>query len=107
MKGDILNISKRRQHAFLLFTCAILMLSTLVGCGPSTADLAAVDYTPLENDDWEVSTPTEQGLDPMLVAELYLNAAELETLYGLLVIKNGHLIAEGYFNGGRSNKRTF
>jgi CubicO group peptidase (beta-lactamase class C family) len=34
----------------------------------------------------------------MLVAELYSNAAELETLYGLLVVKNGLLIAEAYFN---------
>ncbi|MHC4720663.1 MAG: serine hydrolase domain-containing protein [Planctomycetota bacterium] len=47
-----------------------------------------------------MSTPAEQGPDPMLVAELYHNAAELETLYGLLVIKNGYLIAEGYFNEG-------
>jgi hypothetical protein len=36
----------------------------------------------------------------MLVAELYRDAAELETLYGLLVIKNGRLIAEKYFNEG-------
>jgi CubicO group peptidase (beta-lactamase class C family) len=42
----------------------------------------------------------------MLVAELYYNAAELETLYGLLVIKNGHLIAEKYFNEG-SVEETF
>jgi CubicO group peptidase (beta-lactamase class C family) len=67
---------------------------------PRTEDLAAVVYTPLPGNDWKVSTPAEQGLDPMLVAELYLDAAELETLYGLLVIKNGFLIAEGYFNGG-------
>jgi CubicO group peptidase (beta-lactamase class C family) len=93
--------SKGRQRSFLLITSAILILSMLlVGCGPSTAELEAVDYTPLPGDDWKVSTPAEQGLDPMLVAELYLNAAELETLYGLLVIKNGHLIAEGYFNEG-------
>jgi hypothetical protein len=58
----------------------------LVGCGPSTEDLEAVEYTPLPGDDWEVSTPAQQGLDPMHLAELYLNAAELETLYGLLVI---------------------
>ncbi|MFA9405942.1 MAG: serine hydrolase domain-containing protein, partial [Anaerolineales bacterium] len=58
-------------------------------------------------DDWVVSTPAEQGLDPMLVAELYLNAAELETLYGLLVIKNGHLIAEGYFNEGSVEQKAF
>jgi CubicO group peptidase (beta-lactamase class C family) len=34
------------------------------------------------------------------VAELYYNADELETLYGLLVVKNGYLVAEDYFNAG-------
>ena len=97
---------KRRQLSFILFTTVILILSMLVGCGPSTEDLEAVDYTPLPGDDWKVSTPAEQGLDPMVVAELYLNAAELETLYGLLVIKNGHLIAEGYFNEGTFDRKN-
>jgi CubicO group peptidase (beta-lactamase class C family) len=68
--------------------------------GPQTEELEAVDYTPLPRDDWKVSTPAAQGLDPMLVAELYLEAGGLSTLYGLLVIKNGYLIAEGYFNEG-------
>jgi CubicO group peptidase (beta-lactamase class C family) len=67
---------------------------------PRTEELKAVDYTPLSRNDWKVSTPAKQRLDPMLVAELYRDAAELETLYGLLVIKNGDLIAEGYFNEG-------
>ena len=98
---------KMHQHAFLLFISMILILAMLVGCGPSTEELEAVDYTPLAGDDWEVSTPAEQGLDPMLVAELYLNAAELETLYGLLVIRNGHLIAEGYFNEGSVELKAF
>ena len=55
----------------------------LVGCGPSgpsVQDLEAVGYTPLLGDDWKVSTPAEQGLDPMLVAELYYNADKLETI---------------------------
>ena len=52
---------------------------------PRTEELEAVEYTPLPGDDWKLSTSAEQGLDPMLVAELYLNAAELETLDGLLV----------------------
>ena len=94
------NPIKKRQNPFHLFIGVILVLSMLVGCGPSTEDLEAVDYTPLLGDDWEVSTPEEQGLDSMLLAELYYNAAELETLYGLLVIKNGYLIAEDYFNAG-------
>jgi len=73
---------------------------------PRAEDLEAVVYTPLPGDDWKVSTPAEQGLDPMLVAELYLDAAEMETLYGLLVIKNGHLIAEGYFNEGSVGQKA-
>ena len=67
---------------------------------PQTEDLAAITYTPLAEGDWEVSTPEAQELDPMRVAELYLDAAALETIYGLLVIKNGHLIGERYFHEG-------
>ena len=85
---------------------AISILALLVGCsGPSTEDLQAVDYTPLPGEDWQVSTPAEHGLDPMLLAEFYLDAAELETLYGLLVVKDGELIAEDYFNAGSVEQR--
>ena len=33
-----------------------------------------------------------------MLSKLYHEASELETLYGLLVIRNGVLIAEKYFN---------
>jgi CubicO group peptidase (beta-lactamase class C family) len=100
--------TKRRQHAFLLLATVVFVLtaSGLVGCGQSTEELEAVDYTPLTGGDWEVATPAEQGLDPTLVAELYLNAAELERLYGLLVVKNEHLIAEKYFNEGSVEQKA-
>jgi CubicO group peptidase (beta-lactamase class C family) len=91
---------KQHRYSILLVAAVILILSMLVGCGPSTADLEAVEYTPLSRDDWEVSTPEAQGLDPMLVAEMYYNASKLETIYSLLVIRNGSLIAEKYFNHG-------
>ena len=97
--------SQRRQHRFLLIASAILITSMLAGCGPSAADLEAVDFAPLVREDWEVSTPEEQGLDPMLVAEVYYDAAELETIYSLLVIKNGYLIAEDYFNEGSVDQK--
>jgi CubicO group peptidase (beta-lactamase class C family) len=83
------------------------MLPVLVGCGGvSTEELEAVDYAPLDRSDWEVSTPAEQGLDPMLVAEMYRDAAELETLYSLLVVKNGYLVAETYFNEGSVDQKA-
>ncbi|MGD1992174.1 MAG: serine hydrolase [Anaerolineae bacterium] len=53
-----------------------------------------------------MSTPEEQGLDPELVAELYLEASELETIYGLLVVKDSYLVAEGYFNGWTSGRQV-
>lgn len=73
---------------------------------PRAEELEAVEYAPLAGDDWKVSTPAEQGLDTMLVAELYLDAAEMENLYGLLVVKNGYLIAEGYFNEGSVEQKA-
>ena len=96
----VMYTSKRRQDFFLIFTIVILVLPSLMGCGPSSEALEAVDYTPLPGDELKLSTPLEQGLDPTLVAELYHNASELEGLYGLLIVKNGHLIAERYFNEG-------
>jgi CubicO group peptidase (beta-lactamase class C family) len=94
-----------RQYSLLIIAIVLLIMSALPSSGPSIDDLLAVDYTPLPGDDWEVSTPAEQGLDPMLVAELYYNAAKLETLYSLLVVKNGYLIAEDYFNDGSIDQK--
>jgi CubicO group peptidase (beta-lactamase class C family) len=72
----------------------------IMSCGPSAAELQAVDYTPVTIDTWPLSNPEEQGLDPELVAELYYNASQLETAYSLLLFKDGSLIAEDYFNIG-------
>jgi CubicO group peptidase (beta-lactamase class C family) len=78
----------------------VLLVSALSGCGPSSQDLAAVDYAPLPAYDWKVSTPEAQGLDPLLAARLYYNARQVETIHSLLVVKDGYLVAEDYFNGG-------
>jgi CubicO group peptidase (beta-lactamase class C family) len=96
--------TQNQRLSYLVLASAMLLI--LIGCGPSAEELAAVDYTPLAGDDWNVSTPADEGLDPDLVAELYVNAADVETLQALLVIKNGNLIAEGYFNGGGIGQDT-
>ena len=108
------NSLKPHKYSPRWVIIVVLTLSILAGCdssnildtSPSTEELAAVDYTPLQRDDWEVSTPEEQGLDPELVAELYYDAAHLDTLYSVLVIKNGTLIAEEYFNQGSVGRKT-
>ncbi len=68
---------------------------------PGPEDLKSVEYAPqLLRDGWKVSTPEEQGLDPNLVAELYLDAEFASRFYSALIIKNGYLVAEKYFNDG-------
>ncbi len=84
-----------------------VVLLCLAGCYPSADELQAIVYAPLAlNDGWEVSTPEAEGLDPMLVARLFYYAQHVETIEALLVLKNGHLIAEGYFNDGGPNEST-
>lgn len=78
----------------------------MAACGPSTEQLQAVDYAPIAGDDWETSTPDQEGLDPELVADLFLDAADLETIYGLVVVKNGRLVAEDYWNQGAIDQPT-
>jgi CubicO group peptidase (beta-lactamase class C family) len=90
----------------LLLAATALVLLALSGCGPSTEELRAVDYEPLAGDGWEVSTPAQEGLDPDLVARLYHDAAGLEKIYSLLVVSNGQLIAEDYFNLGRIDQQA-
>jgi CubicO group peptidase (beta-lactamase class C family) len=96
----------------LVGASAMLILLSLISCvplfgfGPTEDELRAVDFTPLVREDWQVSTPEAEGLDPLLVAEAYYNAAQLETIHSLLVIKNGRLIAEDYFNGGEITQST-
>ena len=94
------------RNVLFSFTGILLALFVLLGCGCCTWDLDLVEYTPVTVDDWEVSTPEAQGLDPNLVAQLYFNAAKVETLQALLVIKDGYLIAEGYFNDGGIDQNT-
>jgi CubicO group peptidase (beta-lactamase class C family) len=81
------------------------ILFTLTACGPSKEDLSKVEYAPLLREDWPISTPVDQGLSAEKVAELYFEAGKMETLYSLLVVKNGYLVAEDYFNEGAIDNR--
>jgi len=90
------------------FFCFGLLASAVIlhACGPSPAELAAVEYQPLPGGQWPVSSPAQQGLAPELVAKLYYNAADVDTIEALLVIKNGYLVAEKYFHNGGPEKKT-
>ena len=56
-------------------------------------------YEPVvRNDGWLISTASEQGTDPGTLDNVYREAKRISNLYSLLVVKNGYLIAEKYFN---------
>lgn len=72
---------------------------------PRPGELADVRFAPAAGADWPVAAPADVGLDPALLAELYLDAAHVEKLYGLLVVRHGKLVAEGYWHGSAREKK--
>ena len=67
----------------------------------STAEeRGAVKFAPQQRADWAVAKPEEVGIDRKLLADLYLEAEHVKNLWGLLVVKDDKLVAEGYFNKG-------
>jgi CubicO group peptidase (beta-lactamase class C family) len=57
-------------------------------------------YQPVDRDDgWQISTAEEQNVDPEKLKDVYLAAGQLNNIYSLVVVKNGFLVGEKYFNG--------
>lgn len=54
--------------------------------------------------EWPVSTPAAEGLDQQKIDSAYIIVEELGFVDALLVIRNGKLVAENYYNGYDANK---
>jgi CubicO group peptidase (beta-lactamase class C family) len=52
---------------------------------------------------WPVSTPSDQGLNQIKIDSAYIQASQLGFVDALLVIRNGNLVAEKYYNGYNEN----
>lgn len=48
---------------------------------------------------WEVSSPENQGMDGGLLNQVYIEAQQTGFIYSILIVKNGYLIGERYFQG--------
>ena len=59
------------------------------------------DATPyrLESPIWNFSNPEEQDMNPQVLDSAFIKAKQTGFVDGLLVIRNGHLVAEEYYNG--------
>ena len=88
---------RRHRLTVLLPVAVVACLSSF--CGGATEP----GYVPRSEGEWEISSVEAEGLPASDVDALYRKAERLATLYSLLIVKNGKLVAERYFNGQHMN----
>jgi len=82
---------------------ALLLLPALATVDPRPAAAAFQDSTPVRLPrDWEVATPSSQGIDPAGLERLSqrIGAGEAGLVHGFLVVRGGRLVFERYYRGG-------
>jgi len=67
-------------------------LALFAGCNKEPVDI------PFEPFSWESSTPGEEGMDAQLLDSAFILASRYGFVDGLLVVRNGKIVAEAYFN---------
>jgi hypothetical protein len=78
----------------------LIMMAVLLVSSCTKNDEETIFWKPVIQDDgWQISSGGEQNMDSISLNNLYAEANKLDNLYSLLVIKNGFLVAEKYFNG--------
>jgi CubicO group peptidase (beta-lactamase class C family) len=56
-----------------------------------------------ESYNWPTSSPAEQGMDWNILKGAFDEVKQKSYMYSLLVVRNGYLVAEGYYNGRDKN----
>ena len=88
------SIPHTTAAAVLLLALAALSLGCDAESGPPEPPPAAVSARALPN-----SSPEDQSVDAAMLEAAYRHAESLGPLFSLLVLRNGTLIGESYFNG--------
>ena len=101
-------MSKTDRSLFLLAMLAIALAS----CQPAPPTSAPTAGSPgstgpyWPTQDWRTSTPELQGMDSGLLAQAIAKVKrDSISLYSLLVIRNGYIVSETYFQGATANER--
>jgi len=98
------------RHGRAVLTAALaVVLLIAVACGGSPDSGGSQSRTPnyaptTANDGWQIATAAGQGVDEAALDTAYREARQLPNLFSLLVVKNGYLVAERYFNGAHLNQ---
>ncbi len=73
--------------------CLLVPLTLVCYCRSSASPFEA------EVGELPRALPAEQGLDPAIIAEVERRAGEIEDLSSLLILRNGRMVSERYFQG--------
>lgn len=82
-----------------------LLAPWLSGCGGGGGE-DRTEYpikTPIKDDDWPTDAPVNHGMAAATMQALLDEGASLPFLYSVLVVRNGQLIGERYYNGALSS----
>jgi CubicO group peptidase (beta-lactamase class C family) len=86
-------MSIKKHLNVLMFVVALSL------CSCTKEEDEIIFWQPVEmNDGLQVSSAAAQGVDSINIDITFKEATKLDNLYSLLILKNGYLIAEGYFN---------
>jgi CubicO group peptidase (beta-lactamase class C family) len=79
----------------ILETILLLLFLILLAAGCSKEPGA----TPFEPFIWESSSPQAESMDPVMLDSAFIMASDHGFVDGLLVVRNGKIVAEEYYNG--------
>jgi CubicO group peptidase (beta-lactamase class C family) len=71
----------------------------VTGCTDDSTEPKTAPPPVADSHEWPVSAPADQGLDASILSGAITEAQRLGFMDGLVVIRNGHIVAERYFNG--------
>lgn len=83
----------------IIYILSFLIIILIVGSCSSDRE-PDIYIIPLQlNDGWQISTPEDQGFNIKNLKIAFEKASTFPFMYSTLIIRNGYLVAEKYFNG--------
>ena len=82
---------------FKFFCIILISFLCIIQCEKDLTGVSPFPFT------WEKSTPDQQGFSTKILDSAFIQAENEEFVDGLLVIRNGYIVAEKYFNGYETN----
>jgi CubicO group peptidase (beta-lactamase class C family) len=83
--------------AIVFFGVLLAAVLSIAGCGDDST--APEDPPPPSEGEWETSSPEEQGLNSSILNIAVVSARDSGFMDCLLVVRNGYIVTEEYFNG--------